>query len=104
MKNDYIDMIKPTPKLHSKKCKILAFALRMFLQYATLLSGLLAWIAYDYFIGGAVLLLAFIVMGIVRSKLRNSSIPATQREYQYNDKGIADWYASTHFCYDDAQE
>jgi hypothetical protein len=99
-KNNYIEMIQSTPKLHSKKCKLIAFIVKVFLQYTTLLSGLIAWYLYDYFIGGAILLLAFVIMGIVRSKLRNSSIPASQREYQYNDKGIADWYVSTHICYD----
>ncbi|MDQ1244605.1 MAG: hypothetical protein QG565_945, partial [Campylobacterota bacterium] len=34
-------------------------------------------------------------------KLRNSVIPPKQREYQYNDKGIADWYTAKELCYGD---
>jgi len=99
--NDYIEMIQATPKLHSKKCKFLAFSIKILLQYTTVVAGILAWCVYDYFIGGAVLLLAFVIMGIIRSKLRNSSIPLSQREYQYNDKGIADWFVSQELCLDD---
>ncbi|MCD6173297.1 MAG: hypothetical protein J7J96_05845 [Sulfurimonas sp.] len=92
MQNDYIDLIESTPKLHSKKCKIMAFILKIFLQYTTFLTALISWYFYDYFIAIATLLLTFIIMGIVRSKIRNSVIPPNQREYQYNDKDIADWF------------
>jgi hypothetical protein len=56
---------------------------------------------YDYFMAFFALILSFIIMGIVRSKLRNSVIPPNQREYQYNDKGIADWYTAKELCYGD---
>jgi hypothetical protein len=55
---------------------------------------------YDYFIAIATLLLSFIIMGIIRSKIRNSVIPMKQREYQYNDQGIADWYTAKEICND----
>ncbi|MCD4668482.1 MAG: hypothetical protein K8R44_07875 [Sulfurimonas sp.] len=92
MQNDYIDLIESTPELHSKKCKIMAFILKIFLQYTTFITALISWYFYDYFIAIAILLLTFIIMGIVRSKIRNSVIPLKQREYQYNDKDIADWF------------
>lgn len=62
----------------------------------------MAWYFYDYFIAGAILLLSFIIMGIIRSKLRNSAIPPSQREYHYNDKGIADWFVARELCQDDS--
>jgi putative Mn2+ efflux pump MntP len=98
MQTDFIDMIEPTPKIHSKKCRLVAFLLRCFLQFTTPFIGLIIWFLYDYFIAIASLLLSFIVMGIIRSKLRNSVIPPKQREYQYNDKGIADWYTARELC------
>ncbi|WP_321778041.1 hypothetical protein [Sulfurimonas sp.] len=98
--NDFIDMIEPTPKLHSKKCKLISMLLRIFLQYGIYIIGLLVWLKYDYFIGISTFLLSFIIMGIVRSKIRNSVIPIKQREYQYNDKGIADWYTAKEICND----
>ncbi|WP_324170711.1 hypothetical protein [Sulfurimonas sp.] len=101
--NDFIDMIEPTPKLHSKKCKLISMLLRIFLQYGIYIIGSLVWLKYDYFISIATFLLSFIIMGIVRSKIRNSVIPIKQREYQYNDKGIADWYTAKEICNDELE-
>ena len=101
MPNNIIDMMEPTPKLYSKRCKLISFALKILLQYTTFLVGLLVWYFYDYFIAIASLLLSFIIMGIIRSKIRNSVIPPKQREYPYNDKGIADWFIAKEFCYGD---
>jgi len=103
MQIDDIDIIEPTPTLVSKKCKFISWILKIFLQISTLASGLVAWYLYDYFIAIATILLAFIVIGIVRAKLRNEVIPPTQSEYHYNDKEIADWYTSKQIC-DDALE
>lgn len=100
MENDYIDLIEPTPTIYAKKCKIISFVLRIFLQFTTFVSSLIAWYFYDYFIALLTLVLSFIIMGIIRSKLRNAVIPINQREYQYNDKGIADWYTAKELCYE----
>jgi hypothetical protein len=98
MPNNIIDMIKPTPKLYSKKCRFISFSIKIFLQYTTIALGLITWYLYDYFIAAGVVILSFIIMGIIRSKMRNSVIPPKQREYQYNDKGIADWFTSLEIC------
>lgn len=98
MSNDFIEMIEPTPKIKSKKCKIVSFFIWIFLQFSIYLATLIAWYIYDYFIAFFALILSYIVVGIVRSKLRNSVIPFKQREYQYNDKGIADWYTARELC------
>lgn len=101
MTNDYIDLIEATPKLNSKKCKIISFIIRVFLQYSIYFISLIVWYTNDLFIAALALILSFIVVGIVRSKLRNSVIPLSQREYQYNDQGIADWYVAKTLCYDE---
>lgn len=93
MQNEIIRLVEPTPKLHSTKCKIVAFFIKIFLQYTTAGIGLLAWYIYDYFIALLGLILSFIVMGIIRSTLRNSSLPLNQKEYHYSDEAIARWYA-----------
>ena len=98
MQNDFIDMIETTPVLKSKKCKLVSFLLRIFLQCSTYITTLLVWYMYDYFIAFFALILSFIVIGVIRSKLRNSVIPVKQREYQYTDKGIADWYTAKELC------
>ena len=103
MQTDYIDLIEPTPTLHSKKCKIIAYIINLFLQFATVTSAVVAFFLYDYFVAIATLLVIFIVMGIVRSKLRNDVIPVTQREHQYSDKEIAIWYTARELCNDNLE-
>ena len=103
MQNDIIDMMEPTPKLRSKRCKLISFLIKIFLQYSIYIAGLLSWYIYDYFIAIAVFILSFIIVGIIRSKLRNSVIPLKQREYQYNDQGIADWYTAKAICFDEIE-
>jgi len=98
MQNDYLEMIEPTPKLHTKRCKAISYAIWVFLKFTTYFTTALAWYIYDYFIAFFVLILTFIVMGIVRSKLRNIAIPPKQQEHPYSDKGIADWYSAREIC------
>jgi hypothetical protein len=98
MQTEYIDLIESTPKLHSKKCILISYLLRLFLQFNTFVISLFAWYYYDYFIALLTLVLSFIIMGIIRSKLRNSVIPSSQREYQYNDQDIANWYTAKELC------
>ncbi len=103
MPNNIIHFIEPTPKLHSAKCRFFSFLLRIFLQFTTFTVALITWFFYDYFIAIALFILTFIIMGIIRSKLTNSVIPPTQREYQYNDQGIADWYVAKEICFDEVE-
>ncbi len=98
MQTDFINQIEPTPKLKTKKCKIISLFLRLFLQFTSYIIGLITWYMYDYFIAIGVFLLSFIIIGIIRSKLRNSVIPKSQQEYVYNDKGISDWYTARELC------
>jgi len=98
MQNDFIEMIEPTPKISTKKCKIVSFLIWIFLKYSPYIITLMVWYIYDYFIAFFTLILSYIIVGIIRAKLRNSVIPAKQREYNYNDKGIADWYTAKELC------
>ena len=100
MKNNYIDLIEPTPLLHTKRCKIIAYILRLFLQLTSLATALIMWYIYDYFIAGATLLISFVLIGIIRAKMRNSVIPPRQREYHYNDDAIAKWFTAKKLCND----
>jgi len=100
MENNYIDLIEPTPKLYSKKCKFTAFGIKIFLQYFTVFAAFAAWYLYDYFIAGATLLILYIVVGIIRSKIRNSTIPVHQREHHYTDEEIAKWFSAKALCYE----
>jgi len=104
MKENTINLLEPTPKLYSKKCKIISFVLQIFLQFTTFVVSVATWYFYDYFIALLTLVLAFIIMGIIRSKIRNSVIPSKQREFQYNDRAIADWYTAKELCHETQEE
>ena len=100
MENNYIDMIEETPTLLTKKCKMISLAIKLFLQTTAIFIALFSWYLYDYFIAIGVFLLSFIVMGIIRSKIIHSVIPPKQREHNYDDKEIADWFTSRELCLD----
>jgi len=100
MENNFIDMIESTPKLKSKKCKLISTAIAISLSYASYVIAAFIWFRYDYFIAFFTLILSFIVIGIIRSKIRNIAVPPKQQELQYNNKGIADWYTAREICND----
>jgi hypothetical protein len=98
MENEVIDMIKPTPKLKTKKCNILMYLLYFFLKSFTIGIMLIVYIKYDWFWSFISFLFAYIIIGIIKSKLRIMSIPFNQLEYNYTDKEIATWYIFKHLC------
>jgi len=99
MKNDeIIESRIPTPTLQTFTCKLFARTIEYFLRYSAFVLSLSIWYLYDYFIAGSSFVLLYIVIGIIRSKLRNSSIPYNQREYTYNDKEVSIWYATKYLC------
>jgi hypothetical protein len=91
MKTD-IPLIEPTPEPLKPSCRIAARLLGWLLTYGTYLLAAGAWYLYDWFYAIAALLLGFVVIGIVRAKIRNISIPPAQQEYQYTDQAIAKWF------------
>jgi hypothetical protein len=103
MQNDYLEMIEPTPALKTQKCKILSRIIWVFLKFSPYVATAFVWYAYDYFIAFFSLILSFLLIGIVRSKLRNIAIPLKQQEYAYSDKEISEWYTARELCvgYDD---
>ena len=94
MQDDYIDVFEVVPEIKSTKCKIISFMVYLFLQFSSILSGIIAWFIYDYFVAIATLLVTFIIMGIIRSKIANSVIPPHQREHHYSDKELANWFST----------
>ena len=99
MDEKFLDLIEPTPKIKSRKCKISALLLTFFLSYFPLLISVIVWYLYDYFIAAATLLITFLIIGILRSKLRNDVIPPNQREFHYTDSAISTWYIAKRICF-----
>ena len=100
MNNEHLTFhIDPTPTLPKRQCRFFARMLGYSLSYGNYLIAGIVWWASDWFIAVGTLLLGFIVFGIIRSKLRNDSIPPAQRETPYNDYAIATWYLSRNHCF-----
>jgi hypothetical protein len=99
MNNEQLSFhIDPTPTLPTRQCRFFARVLGYTLSYGNyILAGIVLWQS-DWLIALGMLLLGFIVFGIIRSKLRNDSIPVAQRETPYNDYAIATWYLSRNTC------
>ncbi|HIC43219.1 MAG TPA: hypothetical protein EYO73_02675 [Sulfurimonas sp.] len=98
-----MEMYTQTPILHSKKCKLLALIFRLFLSYGIYLITAGVWFIYNWYYALSALLLSFVLMGILRSKLLHSSIPKVQQEFTYSDKDISAWYLHRYICYTDTQ-
>jgi hypothetical protein len=96
--------IDPTPTLPTRHCRLMARFLGYALSYGNYIIAAIVWTQSDWFIALGSLLLGFIVFGIIRSKLRNDSIPPAQRELSYNDYAIAAWYLSRHYCFGTSSE
>jgi len=93
-----MDLYTQTPVLTNKKCKLLRLLLTLFLSYGIYIITAGVWFFYNWYYALSALLLAFILMGILRSKLLHSSIPKAQQEFTYTDKDIASWYLHRYIC------
>lgn len=87
-------MIEPTPKLKSLRCKAAAMAITLFFKTGSFLVAAAVWYLYDLLFGASALLISYLIIGIVRAKMRNSVIPLKQQEYAYTDSAIATWYVA----------
>lgn len=94
-----IFIIDPTPVLPTRRCRLMARIMGWGMSYGNYSIALIVWAKSDWFIAIGALLLGYIVFGIIRSKLRNDSIPPAQRETPYNDYAIATWYLSRNHCF-----
>ncbi|MDF1881848.1 hypothetical protein JHD50_11150 [Sulfurimonas sp. MAG313] len=87
-----------TPIPPNKQCKLLQIALALFLSYGIYLITAIIWFFYNWYYALSSLLLSFVLMGIVRSKLLHASIPKVQQEFTYSDKDISSWYVHRYVC------
>ncbi len=93
-----MELYTQTPQPPNTPCKILHLCLWILLSYGAYLSAAAVWLLYNWYYALSVLLLAFILMGIIRSKLLHSSIPKVQQEFTYSDKDIAAWFLHAYLC------
>jgi len=93
------DIIEQTPKIKGKICRIYLLLLYIFLTYAPFLLGLMIWYFYGFFIGLAFYLFFTLMMGIIISKLRLTSLPPYQREMSYGNMAVARWFLGKNICF-----
>ncbi len=99
MQSDFTNMIEPTPILKSKKCRFLAMILTVALSCGVYIVAIFSFYSFKPLIALFITIFGFIASGIIRSKLRNSSIPQSQQELAYNDKAIATWFVAKELCF-----
>jgi hypothetical protein len=103
MQKETLEVIQPTPTLLTKRCRFLVHVIAYALKLTPFIVFLITSYMYDVFIGFITTAFAYIINGIIRSKLRTASIPHTQLEYNYTDHAIASWYISNHLCYENRE-
>ncbi len=99
--NDFIPEIEPTPTFKTPYCQWLVKLLAFKLTYMPIILTLLVAYVVDYFYAVATLLISYLFTGIIRSYMRNNSIPKKQLEYSYNDSAIAAWFLYRTHCFGD---
>lgn len=97
MNSDFLQD-RPLPLLPKKICRVYAKIIGYLLTYGYLIVGIIIWYKSDWFIAFGTLLLSFIITGIIKSKLRQISIPPQLREFHYSDYEVASWYLLTNHC------
>jgi len=93
-----MDLYTQTPEPPNQQCLLLRIVLSIFLSYGIYIITLGVWLVYNWYYALSALLLSFVLMGILRSKLLHASIPKAQQEFTYSDKDIAAWFLHLHIC------
>lgn len=87
-----LELFKPVPRAQNTIQKWLRWLLGTFLAYGAFILAAVAWYLYNWYIGLSILLLAYLVIGILSSKIIHLAIPPVQREFAYSPYEIASWY------------
>jgi hypothetical protein len=98
-----MDFYTQTPTPPNTTCKILHFLLSSFLSFGVYLIAAIVWLMVNWYYALFALLLSYVLMGIVRSKLLHHSIPLSQQEFTYSDNDIAAWVLHRYLCPSEAQ-
>lgn len=93
-----MEIYTQAPQPPNKECKLLHLLLANTLSFGIYIITAAVWFVYNWYYALSAFLLAYILMGILRSKLLHSSIPKVQQEFTYSDKDIAAWYLHRYVC------
>ncbi len=100
---EIVEFIQPTPKPKSKKCAFLINIVAFLLRFSALLVmiGVFFLFNWNFMYAITSFFLSYIVVGIIRAKMRQLAIPPQQLELNYNDKAIAAWYLLKFYCFEE---
>ena len=93
-----MEIYTQAPQPPNNVCKLLHLLLSNTLSFGIYIITAAVWFLYNWYYALSAFLLAYILMGILRSKLLHSSIPKVQQEFTYSDKDIAAWYLHMYVC------
>ena len=99
-KDIIIDTIEDVPILNSKKCKFVAFLIKIVLKYTVFIVSVVFLYFFNYYIALASGAVSFILIGVLRSSLSGNAIPITQLEFHYSDDEVARWYTAKELCFE----
>ena len=93
--NQYREVL---PNIQNRKCKLLHYFVYTILAYSPLMVGGYIWYKYDLYFSIMSILVLFLTMGIISSKMKNEAIPPSQIEFSHSTFEIAKWYVSKILC------
>ena len=89
--SETLELFEPVPTLRNTKEKTLAGSLTLLLSFGYIIIALLVWIETSWYLALSTLLLGYLVMGIISSKIVHFYVPVRQREFNYSNKELAVW-------------
>lgn len=89
--HDTIELFEEVPALKTTREKFYASLISLSLSYAYYLLTLIIWWQSSWYIALSTLLLAYLLTGIISSKLLHYYIPRKQHEFSYSNKDLAAW-------------
>lgn len=89
--SETIELFKPVPKMKTKQETFYANIIALSLSYGYIVISLLVWYKSNWYLALSTLLLAFLVTGIISSKLLHLYVPFKQHEFSYSTHDLAAW-------------
>ena len=88
---DTIELFEKVPQLNTRQERIYATLISFTLSFGYYLIALVVWSQSSWYIALSTLLLAYLLTGIISSKLLHAYVPHKQQELSYSNKDLAAW-------------
>ena len=91
MMQETLELVTPVPKLKSFWHKSLQYMMGIFLDYGAFIIAAIMLLFFHWYIALSTLLVTYLVVGIISSKLVHHFIPLHQQELNYSSFEISAW-------------